>query len=39
MNEEQQSINNYLYQNALGYNNRKTSSEIREACGLNSGIR
>lgn len=37
MNKEQQSIDKYLKENALGYSNRKTSTEIREACGLESG--
>ena len=37
MNEEQQIIWEYLNQNAVGYNNRKSSSEIREALNLESG--
>lgn len=37
MNEEQLSIWDYLNQNALGYSNRKTSTEIRNACELESG--
>lgn len=37
MNEEQQAIWDYLNQNALGYNNRKTSTEIRNVCELESG--
>lgn len=37
MNEEQQRIWDYLNQNAIGYENRKTSSEIRERCELSSG--
>lgn len=37
MNEEQQAIWDYLNQNALGYSNRKTSTEIRNACELESG--
>ena len=37
MNEEQQAIWYYLNQNALGYSNRKTSTEIRNACELESG--
>ena len=37
MNEEQQAIQDYLNQNALGYSNRKTSTEIRNACELESG--
>ncbi len=37
MNEEQTSIMNYLNTNALGYSNRKSSSEIRDALHLESG--
>lgn len=37
MNEEQQRIANYLDQNALGYSNRKTSTDIRVNFGLVSG--
>jgi hypothetical protein len=37
MNEEQQRIDEYLNQQAIGYENRKTSTEIRENCGLESG--
>lgn len=37
MNEEQQVINNYLTANALGYANRKTSSQIRDNCSLEAG--
>lgn len=37
MNEEQIRINEYLNQHALGYNNRRTSTEIRENCDLESG--
>lgn len=37
MNEEQQAIWNYLTQNALGYDNRKSSSEIRDSLNLPSG--
>jgi hypothetical protein len=37
MNEEQQRIWDYLNHNALGYNNRRTSSEIRNRCDLESG--
>lgn len=37
MNEEQQRIFQYLNQNAQGYDNRKTSTEIRDACMLESG--
>ena len=37
MNEEQTSIMNYLNINALGYSNRKSSSEIRDALHLESG--
>lgn len=37
MNEEQQSIWNYLIENAIGYENRKSSSEIRDALNLESG--
>lgn len=37
MNEEQIRIHDYLKQNALGYDNRRTSTDIRENCGLISG--
>jgi hypothetical protein len=37
MNEEQQKIYDYLLTNALGYSNRKTSTQIRENCNLESG--
>jgi len=37
MNNEQQSIWDYLNQNAVGYDNRKSSSEIRDASNLESG--
>ena len=37
MNEEQRSIWNYLNQFAQGYENRKSSSEIRDALSLESG--
>ena len=37
MNEEQIRINDYLSANAIGYTNRKTSSEIRKNCRLESG--
>ena len=37
MNDEQQSIWNYLNQNAVGYDNRKSSSEIRDTLNLASG--
>lgn len=37
MNEEQRSIWNYLNQFAQGYENRKSSSEIRDALLLESG--
>jgi len=37
MDEEQQRIDAYLSANALGYANRKTSSEIRDSCDLESG--
>lgn len=37
MNEEQQRIWNYLNTNALGYNARKSSTEIRKSCNLESG--
>jgi hypothetical protein len=37
MNEEQQRIWNYLIENAIGYENRKSSSEIRVALNLESG--
>ncbi len=37
MNDEQQKIWNYLNQNATGYDNKKSSSEIRDALDLESG--
>jgi len=37
MNNEQQAIFDYLNQNALGYDNRKSSTEIRIALNLESG--
>ena len=37
MNDEQQRIWDYLNQNAVGYDNRKSSSEIRDALNLASG--
>ena len=37
MNEEQQRIWEYLNQNAVGYDNRKSSSEIKDALDLESG--
>jgi len=37
MNPEQQSIWDYLSQNAIGYENRKSSTEIRDALNLESG--
>lgn len=37
MDNEQQTIWTYLNQNAIGYQNRKSSTEIRETCHLNSG--
>lgn len=37
MNNEQQSIWEYLNQNAIGYENRKSSSEIRDNCDLEAG--
>lgn len=37
MNEELQRIDTYLSTNALGYANRKTSSEIRTSYNLESG--
>jgi hypothetical protein len=37
MNEEQQRIWDYLSQNAVGHAQRKTSSEIRVRCRLESG--
>jgi hypothetical protein len=37
MNEEQLRILEYLNQNAIGYNNRKSSLEIRDALNLESG--
>ena len=37
MNDEQQGIWDYLNPNAIGYNNRKSSSEIRDALNLKSG--
>lgn len=37
MNNEQIAILRYLRENALGYENRKTSKQIREDLGLESG--
>jgi hypothetical protein len=37
MNEEQEQIWQYLQDNAVGQDNRKTTSEIRDACFLESG--
>ncbi len=37
MNEEQQSIWDYLNENAIGYENRCSSSQIRDDLGLESG--
>lgn len=37
MNDEQQSIWSYLNRNAIGYENRKSSSEIRDVLNLESG--
>ncbi len=37
MNEEQERILNYLNQNAIGYENRKSSSKIRDVLNLESG--
>ncbi|MCF6271454.1 MAG: hypothetical protein L3J41_17220 [Melioribacteraceae bacterium] len=37
MNNEQQRILDYLNQNAIGYDNRKSSTEIRDALNLESG--
>jgi hypothetical protein len=37
MNEEQLRIWNYLMNSALGYANRKSSSDIRNNCSLESG--
>ncbi len=37
MNDEQQRISDYLSVHALGFENRKTSGVIRDACGLESG--
>lgn len=37
MNQEQEQIWEYLTQNANGYDNRKSSSEIRDALNLESG--
>jgi hypothetical protein len=37
MNDEQELIWNYMLQNAVGYSHRKTSTQIREACQLQSG--
>jgi hypothetical protein len=37
MNEEQQCIWEYLNQNAIGYENRKSSSEVRDNCSLQAG--
>jgi hypothetical protein len=36
MNEEQQRIWDYINQNAAGYKNRKSSSEIRNALNIES---
>jgi hypothetical protein len=37
MNDEQLQIWQYLRDNAIGKSNRKTTSEIRDACFLESG--
>jgi hypothetical protein len=37
MNDEQNAILDYLNQNAIGYNNRKSSTETREFLNLESG--
>ncbi len=37
MNEEQQEILRYLNRHAVGYDNRKSSTEIRNALNLDSG--
>lgn len=37
MNEEQRKVAEYLSENAVGYSNRKTSTEIRNNCYLESG--
>jgi hypothetical protein len=37
MSEEQIRIQDYLTQNGSGYDNRRTSTDIRENCGLASG--
>ncbi len=37
MNEEQRRILDYLNNNAIGYSNRKSSTEIRDALNLDSG--
>ncbi len=37
MNEEQQAIFDYLNQNALGYENRKSSTDIQTALNIESG--
>lgn len=37
MNEEQSTIFDYLNQNAIGYDKRKSSTEIRESLNLESG--
>ncbi len=37
MNEEQRRILDYLNNNAVGYTNRKSSTEIRDALNLDSG--
>ena len=37
MNDEQSAILNYLRENALGFENRKTSTQIREELNLESG--
>ena len=38
MNEEQQRIWEYLNQNAVGRDNRKSAAEIRDALNLESGV-
>lgn len=37
MNEEQQTLWEYLRNNAIGYDARRSSTEIREACDFESG--
>lgn len=37
MNEEQQTLWEYLRNNAIGYDARRSSTEIREDCGFESG--